>query len=638
MQCPTDVSDFLFPNGNFNGKRYELLSYITDERNYADATPYLSVPGRLPSSETEGLVELDLIEDTFTNVPPVPAGYVNRMELETHLREILTDDRHPVLTLVGRGGIGKTSLALSVLHEIAKLSQFFIIAWFSARDIDLLTSGPKVVTPKVLTHEEISAQFYELIRPSDVGNSTADKIEYLARCLQTTPHTAPILFVFDNFETVRNPIDLYAWLDSRIRLPNKMLITTRHRQFKADYPIEVQGMSQSEANKLIVNVSQRLGIAKLIDSRYCQAVFNESDGHQYIIKVLLGEVAKARKAVKIERLVAGRDEVLDALFERTYANLSPAGRRVFLTLCNWRSLIPIIGLQAVLLRPGGDEMDVSRAVDELVQFSFADTVDGDDGYSYISLPLVASVFGRRKLDVSPLRPAIKADTEILQVFGATQASGLRHGMYIRIRRLFEYCAAQVLRDPAAAEMHVPMLELVCRQFPPAWILLADFYEQCGIVNGQSLAQDAVTKLLERSDNVELQTQGWERLLALARRSRNRVVEINALVGMSKVAGIGFRAISNAVNQFNSLLREERFVLDSEEKRIVVKELADIMASRPEDADATDLSRLAWLFLHLKDTKSAGLWVQRGLQLDPQNIHCLGLAQRLGINASNEPGV
>ena len=66
-----------------------------------------------------------------------------------------------------------------------------------------------------------------------------------------------MLFVFDNFETVVSPAETFAWLDTYIRLPNKVLITTRIRgNFKADFPIHVGGMTDSECETLISTTAQ----------------------------------------------------------------------------------------------------------------------------------------------------------------------------------------------------------------------------------------------------------------------------------------------------------------------------------------------------------------------------------------------
>jgi hypothetical protein len=158
-----DTSDFFVPNGGFNGKTFEFHSLITDSRRAGDAGPYLPVAGDRPPSETEGKAELDVVGNVFTNLPAIPTGYVRRPRLEAETREALTNDRHPVVTLVGRGGIGKTSLALAVLHEIACTDRYDVILWFSARDIDLTISGPKVVQPRVLADSDIAQEYMTLV-------------------------------------------------------------------------------------------------------------------------------------------------------------------------------------------------------------------------------------------------------------------------------------------------------------------------------------------------------------------------------------------------------------------------------------------------------------------------------------------
>lgn len=111
-----DIADFFLPNGGFQNGTFELHSLLTDSRRKGDATPYLAVATDRPPSETEGQGELDVLENVFSNLPAAPIGYVRRPELEAEVVAALTNDRHPIVTLVGRGGIGKTSLALTVLR------------------------------------------------------------------------------------------------------------------------------------------------------------------------------------------------------------------------------------------------------------------------------------------------------------------------------------------------------------------------------------------------------------------------------------------------------------------------------------------------------------------------------------------
>ena len=58
-----------------------------------------------------------------------------------------------------------------------------------------------------------------------------------------------------------------------------------------------------------------------------------------------------------------------------------------------------------------------------------------------------------------------------------------------------------------------------------------------------------------------------------------------------------------------------------------------MEQHHKSADATDLSRLAWLCLHERDLEAAERWVAAGLALDPDE-YCLGPRRRLATDAED----
>jgi hypothetical protein len=397
-----DLQDFFFANGGFNGKDFELLSYYSDDKIRGDGSAFSSPPGVLPPSETEGRCEMFLRDDCFSNVPELFRDYIPRPDLESELAQLLLDDKRPIVTLRGRGGIGKTSTALRVIGGLQDKGRYKVIAWFSARDVDLHFTGPKPVRPSVLSPEDMSSSYARLVLSA---TALKDK-KFNARCffeqqLQNC-ELGPALFVFDNFETTQNPIEVFNWIDSFIRLPNKALITTRLRKFKGDYPLEVLGMNDAEARLLISRTAESLGVAALINDEYVSKLIEQSSGHPYIIKVLLGEVAKVRRAADIPHLLAGSDDILTALFERTYAALSPCSRRAFLTLSAWNSAVPRLALEAVLFRSTEQRQEVEKGIESLLQYSIAEVHDAPaDKQEFIGLPLVASVFGKKKLSISP---------------------------------------------------------------------------------------------------------------------------------------------------------------------------------------------------------------------------------------------
>ena len=625
IDTSTDMTEFYHPNGHFRGRKCEWLSYITGTRKDMDGTPYLAPATALPSSATEGQRALDLIGRCFGNLPLAPSDYVARKELETQLAEVLTNERHPIVTLVGRGGVGKTYLAIHVLRGIAHAveERFFGILWFSARDIDLLPEGPKLVKPSVLTTKEIARNFVALVEPEGWKEDGFDAKNYLAKTLANS-QLGPLLIVFDNFETIQQPVDVFKWLDTYIRSPNKILITTRHRGFRGDYPVEVGGMTESECDKLVNATASSLGATATMTSMFRKRVYEESEGHPYVVKILVGEASVHGQFQRVERVVASRDDLLDALFERTYANLSPAAKRVFLTLSSWRSLVAQVALDAVLLQPTEDErIDTGAALEELRQVSFVDEhiSPSDDGV-FFSVPLVASLFGRRKLSVSPDRIEIQSSMHFLHRFGAMQPSDLKHGLRPRISSFLASLSDGLAKGKLELSSQIPILDLVARSYPKSWIMIADLWEETDQISGQVEVRKALTRYLEMTQPNIDQLDAWERISEIERQQNNWLGFVDAQVHIAELFGADISTISAAVNTFNSVSRH--LESDREAKRRFAARLAAVMEPKIGQGDATDCSRLAWVLIQSGRTDRADEIVERGLQLDPLNEYCLKL--------------
>lgn len=614
-----DLTDFFLPNGNFRKSRFEVISYISDETRSETASRWSLPPGSQLESETTASPNLDIVGDVLTNMPPGRPGYVNRPALEAELLGVLRDGRNPVITLKGRGGIGKTSLALKVLHQAAEGDDFFAIVWFSARDIDLLSEGPKVVRPDVLTTADVARDFVVLFEP-DAKMKEREFQQRLTDCLSGKSADGPFLFVFDNFETIREQGELYTYLNNSIRLPNKVLITTRTRDFKADYPIEVKGMTATEFSDLVDDVAQQVGITDLIDPTYRQQLYDESDGHPYITKVILGEVARERRKVSLKHVVAAHDAVLDALFDRSFANLSPAAQRVFLTLCSWRSYVPRIGLEAVLLRPGNERMDVPEALVELHRSSLVEeVVDPDSGTDFLSVPLAAAVFGKRKLVTSPFKIAIEADLQLVHAFGPIKATEASLGLEPRLERLTRAIATRIGEGDNSQEMAV--LEYIASHYPPAWLHLAELQQELGNSAG---SRDSVSKYLESEPTDE---SAWRQLIGLYKRASDPIGEMHARLQLAELARPDYKELSTAASRLNGMLSRREIEVDADERRLMVRKLRELLEERVGEADATDLSRLGWLCMHDQDTESALRWAQSGLDKEPNHEHCLKLLRR-----------
>lgn len=609
-----DAKDFFLPNGSWNEKRYEMLSYITGETREADAQNYLTPITELLPSETQGLSDVGETGKTIYNMPPKQTEYIPRQNPEENLyREIVDDNQHRIITLIGRGGIGKTWLTLEVLDRIAKEGIFEAILWFSARDIDLLPDGAKPVKPHILDEKDIAKEFTRHIGQwllsteayMEMENDTRRSVQFLQNNMRKS-ELENILFVFDNFETVNSPIELFNWIDSYLRLPNKALITTRFREFKGDYPVELEGMSLDECKQLIDATASRLKIEHLITRDYVDELYDASDGHPYVVKILLGEAKKADKGKKtkrtgkVKRILANRDDVLNALFERTYTRLSLVAQRVFLTLCRWKSLVAETAIQAVLLRPENEMTDILDAIDDLYNSSLIErSASESDKEVYWAVPIVARQFGLRKLKTNRMQMAIEDDIKILRLFGTAQETDMKHEMQSRIKKFFNEVETRVLRDNKSVNDYVPIIEFIARKYPDTWLRSADLYMK---IKEPSKYKDALKRYIEFSDDVEKKRNGWRKT--------------------------DYKIISETANQFNRITAQRVYEFDAGEKKEIVQLLIRLMENRCQEADAIDFSRLGWLYMHNNQLDKAEEAAQRGLEIDENEEHCKKLLQRI----------
>ena len=627
IHSDVDASDFFVPNGAFNEKDYELHSLITDSRRKGDAHPYLRVAGDRPPSETEGKGELDVIGNVFTNLPSAPVGYVKRPSLEKELKDELTNDRHAIVTLIGRGGIGKTSLVLTVLHEVAGTERYALIIWFSARDIDLTVTGPKVVRPSVLTDKDIAEEYRRLIgNSSNNQGENISAVSTLSKHMHEQPHGhgGPTLFVFDNFETVSSPVDVFQWIDTNIRLPNKVVITSRFRDFRGDYPIEVSGMENEEAGKLISRTAIDLGIEDKIDGNRRQKIIEGSGGHPYVIKIFLGEVANTGNFGNPNKMMARNEDTLDALFDRTYANLSPLANRIFLTLSKWRTRVPQIAVEAVLRWRSTEDVNPEGALDELVRMSLVERTPVQDNQDFLEVPVTAALFGKKKFEVSPQRQLIEDDIHFLQDIGSTTAKD-KESIGPRIKAFFTKAARRVGKESISVDGVRPVLEYLARGYTPAWLFFADLESEVG--GGSNDEAECIRRFLEQTPQGEEARTAWVRLIHIYRTTKDINGVCSAFLSYADISKPELYEISEIVNWLNAtrLVNEE---MDISDRKGLFEPLTKLMEHHLDNASATDLSRLAWLYLRMGDTKRALELAKRGLKTEPDNRHCQRLVEKL----------
>jgi hypothetical protein len=453
----------------------------------------------------------------------------------------------------------------------------------------------------------------------DTGKTEEDLAKSLSAPLPGLPRG--VLFVFDNFETVDSARHVHEFLDTHTHLPNKVLITSRERAFKGDYPIEVRAMEDSEAARLIHLTAQRLGADALITDDRIASIIEHSDGHAYVMKLIVGEMVKEGRFVPPKNLLPQRSDIVGAVFDRSFNKLSENGRRVFLACCKWKSGVSELSLLVVLGEAG---LDAETGVEECVRMSLLDSDELADGHRYFVAPELARIYGQKKFESDPDRLLIQQDVGELQTFGLLSHRGDRKTSQAHIVSKFTERMLHVdgTIDTTEVERRDRILTRLAELWPPAWWQVVDFRKKWA--PDAERAAGALRRLVEEfpSDPV-----AWMTRAQFAEAVGDKQGMVASLVSAADASPKDVTILREVAFKLCQFMTENTADIPVARRGIYLAGVRSYMEAVHEHLDATGLSRLAWLFLLEKNATSALKYAEEGLRRDPDNVHCKKLVER-----------
>jgi hypothetical protein len=264
----------------------QVLDYLQKRREEPDAPqedrspaapPILQIPHDLPSR----------------------SDFIGREKEKARVHEALRS-RSYLISIDGIGGIGKTSLALEVVHECLRISKgegptdeiatFDGFIWTTAKDRDLTLNAL------------ISAIARTLDYPGIVQQPLEEKRVAVRKLLQEKPY----LVVVDNFETITD--DGVRGFLLELPEPSKALITTREQKLRQVWSISLRGLTESEALALIRNEGRRLELAALerAEDRVLLHLYRATGGAPLAIKWAVGQIKQRGQSLDLLPLRPGQ--------------------------------------------------------------------------------------------------------------------------------------------------------------------------------------------------------------------------------------------------------------------------------------------------------------------------------------------
>lgn len=263
----------------------------------------------------------DPVDEPFHNLP-VPdfdeTGFMGRRNAVQQIKRAILGP-WPAISILGDGGIGKTSIALKVAYDILDdhRDEFDAIVWVTAKSSTLSSHEVERINGAILDSMGLFAEAARhLGGPVVSEDPVAELLDYL--------RTFRVLLILDNMETV---------MDQRLRdflrdLPrgSKVLITSRIG-FQMENPVKLDPLTDQESKQLLLALAHRrnVGVIKALDSDGVTKLVSKLRGHPLYIKWLIAGVQAGRRPSEI---VSNNEMLLDFCMSNVFDKLTPAARQV----------------------------------------------------------------------------------------------------------------------------------------------------------------------------------------------------------------------------------------------------------------------------------------------------------------------
>lgn len=205
-------------------------------------------------------------------------GFLGRTKDRRELAKLLASP-HPVVTIVGEGGVGKTALAMRCLYDIVQDPQktdYDAIIWVSLKSQILTVGGAKEISGAITdVLGVISNIACQLGVP---GPQQKPSVDALIQEIASYMREFRILLAIDNIETLAK--DTLRPLLSAIPRTSKVLLTSRIGLGEIELRYPLDPLDQATAVVLLRRQAAHLNLSILTklaeDSaiRLCNAVFN----------------------------------------------------------------------------------------------------------------------------------------------------------------------------------------------------------------------------------------------------------------------------------------------------------------------------------------------------------------------------
>jgi LuxR family glucitol operon transcriptional activator len=395
------------------------------------------------------------ISDIHHNLPDPEfddTGFLGRVADRKEVHRLLASP-HPVVTIVGEGGVGKTALGLRCLYDLLEKSdgaKFDAIIWISLKTKALTPSGVRRIKDSIASTLGLVQRAASVI---GIPSSSSPQVSMLIDELRDYMQHFRILLAIDNFETLAS--NTLRPLLSEIPHGSKVLITSRAGLGEIEVRYKLDALDARTAVLLARGYARTLNLRWLAEAKeailkkYCGLLYN----NPLLIKWFISSVAVGGDPARL--LEPGGKSFRSALqfcFESLFNRLTPIERGILLILVSAKR--PLTQAELYFLASNSRE-EVDWAVNALHRFSmlqraFDSRPGAGDGVTLFALTELAAEYVTKYAPpssavYSQVQASLKKITQIAEIESVEQARYKYSIFSIRAETRDERISAAFLR-------------------------------------------------------------------------------------------------------------------------------------------------------------------------------------------------
>ena len=281
-------------------------------------------------------------------------GYIGRNSERNEITELLIEEKYPVISIIGNGGIGKTAITVKILYDLIDnpKNPYEAIIWISLKTRTLSNGEFKEINDSIKSTAEMINKTKDYTFCYDENNPKESIIDFMKNF--------KTLLVIDNLETI-NDEEINSFIKD-IPKNSYVLITSRTGLGELEYRYNLRGMNKIDGMRYFRELSKYYGLDlhQKSDNEINDILTNVLYYNPLSIKWYMNSI---KKGVTEREILQNKSKLIEFCMSNVYDKLSITAQNI-LMLFQIDAFEMSFGEIDYFL--GEDELVLKKAINELL--------------------------------------------------------------------------------------------------------------------------------------------------------------------------------------------------------------------------------------------------------------------------------